>query len=124
MNLQHWIDQHPAVFVAIFPIYFLFLWLLVGATISYVGGWFSLSKFYRTRVPFSGVKWGMQSGRMRWLGELQQRVNDGSQSAGFLFGQRVPFSVHAPSTPCSVERDQGAKEQGLGVRVHNPHDGT
>jgi len=23
MNLQHWIDQHPSVFAAIFPIYFL-----------------------------------------------------------------------------------------------------
>ena len=25
MNLQHWIDQHPSVFAAIFPIYFLLL---------------------------------------------------------------------------------------------------
>jgi hypothetical protein len=45
-------------------------------------------------------------------GELQQRVDDGSQSAGFVFSQHVPLSVHALSTPCSVERDQGAKEQG------------
>jgi hypothetical protein len=68
MNLQHWIDQHPAVFAAIFPIYFLCLWLLVGATISFIGGWFSLAKVYRTLAPFNGAKWGMQSGRMRWLG--------------------------------------------------------
>ena len=50
MNLQHWIDQHPSVFAAIFPIYFLCLWLLVGAIISIIGGWFSLAKVYRTRV--------------------------------------------------------------------------
>jgi hypothetical protein len=62
MNLQHWIDQHPAVFAAVFPIYLLCLWLLVGAIISVVGGWFSLAL-----APFNGAKWGMQSGRMRWL---------------------------------------------------------
>jgi hypothetical protein len=65
MNFQHWINQHPSVFVAIFPIYFLCLWCLVGAIVSFVGGWFSLAKLYRTRVPFSGAKWRMQSGRMR-----------------------------------------------------------
>ena len=47
MNLQHWIDQHPSVFAAIFPIYFLSLWCLVGAIISFVGGWFSLAKVYQ-----------------------------------------------------------------------------
>jgi hypothetical protein len=67
MNLQHWIDQHPAVFAAIFPIYFLCLWVLVGATISVVGGWFSLAKVYRMRVPFNGTTWRMQRGQMRWL---------------------------------------------------------
>src|ERR1019366_7618487 len=67
MNLQRLIDQHPAVFAAIFPIYFLCLWLLVGAIISFIGGWFSLAKVYRTRVPFNGAKWRGQSGQMRWL---------------------------------------------------------
>jgi len=42
LNLQHWADQHPTAFAAIFPIYFLSLWLLIGAIISFIGGWFSL----------------------------------------------------------------------------------
>jgi hypothetical protein len=46
-------------------------------------------------------------------GELQQRADDWSQSAGFVFGQHVPLSIHAPSTACSMERDQGAEEQEL-----------
>jgi hypothetical protein len=124
MNLQRLIDQHPSVFVAIFPIYFLTLWLLVGATISIIGGWFSLAKVYRTWVPFNGTKWRMQSGQMRWLANLQQRADDWSQSQGFVFGQHVPFSVHAPSAASSMERDQGAKEEGLGVRVRDLHDGA
>ena len=57
-------------------------------------------------------------------GELQQRADAWSQSAGFVFGQHVPFSVHAPSAACSMERDQGAKEEGLGVRVRAIHNGT
>jgi len=50
--------------------------------------------------------------------ELQQRADAWSQSAGFVFGQHVPFSLHAPSSACPMERDQGEKEEGLGVRVH------
>jgi hypothetical protein len=124
MNLQRLIDQYPSVFVVIFPSYFLFLWLLVGTIISYVGGRFSLSKVYRTRVPFDGAKWGSQSGRMRWLANYNKVLTMGAQSAGFVFGQHVPLSVHAPSTARSMDRDQGAKEQRLGFRVRDLHDGT
>jgi hypothetical protein len=40
--MQRLVDQHPSLFVAIFPVFLIALWLLVGAPISYVGGWFSL----------------------------------------------------------------------------------
>jgi hypothetical protein len=113
----------PSVFAVIFPIYFLFLWLLVGATISVIGGWFSLAKVYRTRVPFNGAKWRMQSGQMRWLTNYNRVLTLGTSQEG-LFSQHVPFSVHAPSAACSMERDQGAKEEGLGVRVRDIHDGA
>jgi len=46
------------------------------------------------------------------------------QSAGFVFGHHVSFSLHASSTTCSVERDQGSKEQGQGVRVRHLHHGA
>jgi hypothetical protein len=61
-NVQRFIDHHPALFAAIFPIYFLCLWFLIGAITSFTSGWFSLAKVYRTRVPFSGAKWSGQSG--------------------------------------------------------------
>jgi len=57
-------------------------------------------------------------------GKLQQRADAWSQSRGFVFGQHVPFSLHAPSGACSLERNQGAKEEGLGVRVRDLHDGA
>ena len=89
----------------------------MGTIISYVGGRFSLSKVYRTRVPFDGAKWIGQSGRMRWLANYNKVLTMGAQSAGFVFSQHVPLSVHAPPTARSMDRDQGAKEQRLGFRV-------
>jgi len=56
--------------------------------------------------------------------ELQQRANAWSQPGGFVFGQHVPLSIYAPSAACSVERDQGAQEEGLGARIRDLRDGT
>jgi hypothetical protein len=97
MNFQHWINQHPSVFVAIFPIYFLCLWCLVGAIVSFVGGWFSLAKLYRTRVPFSGAKWRMQSGRMRGLANYNNVLTLGVSSEGLYLATMLFFRfMHPP----------------------------
>jgi len=48
--MQRFIDQHPSLFAAIFPVYFVALWLLVGAIVSLVGGWFSLSNSIERKV--------------------------------------------------------------------------
>jgi small-conductance mechanosensitive channel len=82
---------------AIFPIYFLCLWLLVGATISFVGGWFSLAKVYRTRVPFDGAKWGMQSGQMRWLANYNSVLTLGVSQQGLYLSSMFLFRfMHPP----------------------------
>ena len=94
MNLQRLIDQHPSVFAAIFPIYFLCLWFLVGAIISFIGGWFSLAKVYRTRLPFNGAKWRMQSGRMRWLANYNNVLTLGvTLKTVSLIGGAVKFTT-------------------------------
>jgi len=97
MNLHYWINQHPAAFAAIFPIYFLCLWFLVGATISVVGGWFSLAKLYRTRVPFNGAKWRMQSGQMRWRVNYNNALTIGASPEGLYLGSLFLFRfMHPP----------------------------
>jgi hypothetical protein len=97
MNLQRFIDQHPSVFAAIFPIYFLSLWLLVGATISIIGGWFSLAKLYRTRVPFNGAKWRMQSGQMRWRVNYNNVLTIGARPEGLYLASMFLFRfMHPP----------------------------
>ena len=103
MNLQHWIDQHPSVFAAIFPIYFLSLWCLVGAIISFIGGWFSLAKVYRTRVPFDGTKWRMHSGQTRRLANYHNVLTIGASPQGLYLASMFLFRVHAPTTARSME---------------------
>ena len=97
MNLQRLIDQPPFAFVAIFPIYFLCLWLLVGATISVIGGWFSLAKVYRTQVAFDGTKWRMQSGQMRWLANYNNVLTLGVGKQGLYLASMFLFRfMHPP----------------------------
>jgi hypothetical protein len=97
MNLQRLIDQHPSVLAVIFPIYFLSLWLLVSATISFVGGWFSLAKVYRTQVKFNGAKWGMQSGQMRWLANYNSVLTIGVGPQGLYLASMFLFRfMHPP----------------------------
>jgi hypothetical protein len=85
-------------------------WRLVfaGETLSHAGA-VQRSEMENAERPDAGA------------GELQQRADTGSQFRGFVFSHNVIFSVHASSIAHSVERDQGAEEQGLGVRVHNFH---
>jgi hypothetical protein len=97
MDLQHWIDQHPSAFAAILPIYFLCLWFLVGAIISFIGGWFSLAKVYRTRVPFDGAKWRMQSGQMRRLTNYNNVLTLGVSPEGLYLASMFLFRfMHPP----------------------------
>jgi small-conductance mechanosensitive channel len=84
-------------FAEIFPIYFFFLWLLVGATISFVGGWFSLAKVYRTREAFNGAKWSMQSGQMRWLANYNNVLTIGVSQQGLYLASMFLFRfMHPP----------------------------
>ena len=97
MNLQHCVDQHPTAFAAIFPIYILSLWLLIGAIISFIGGWFSLAKVCRTRLPFDGAKWRMQSGQMRWLTNYNNMLTLGVSPEGLCLASMFLFRfMHPP----------------------------
>ena len=65
--MQNWLDQHPTAIWVILPAYFVALWFLVAAIISYTGGWSTLAKRFRLKQPFVGTRWAGQSGQMRWI---------------------------------------------------------
>lgn len=94
MTLQHWIDQHPSLLGLAYVLCF---WLLIGAIISFVGGWFSLAKVYRTQVPFNGAKWRMQSGKMRWLMNYNNVLTIGASPQGLYLASMFLFRfLHPP----------------------------
>jgi hypothetical protein len=96
-QFQRFIDQHPSVFAAIFPIYFLALWLLVGMVISFVGGWHSLAKLYRSQAPFNGTKRTMQSGQMRYLTNYNRVLTLGANQQGLFLSSVFLFRfMHPP----------------------------
>src|SRR5579863_9342449 len=112
MNLQRFINQHPSWFAVIFPAYFVLLWISVAAIISFVGGWFALSRVYRTRLPFQGTKWTMQSGQMRWRVNYNRALTFGASPQGFYMASMFLFRfMHPPLlVPWSeirVQRTQG-----------------
>ena len=96
-NVQRFIDQHPSLFAAVFPVYFVALWLVIGAIISSLGGWLSLSKLYRMQIEFGGAKWGRQSGRMRWLTNYNNVLTLGASRDGLYLAMNFLFRfMHPP----------------------------
>ena len=97
MNLQQLIHQHPSVLAAMSPLYLLCLWMLVSAIVSLIGGWFSLARVYRTRVPFNGAKWRMQSGQMRYIVGYNNALTIGASPQGLYLASVFLFRfMHPP----------------------------
>ncbi len=87
--------QHYFFFV--FPIFFVCLWLFICAMISYAGGWSSLAQVFRAQFPFTGTKWRLQSGRMRWAIGYNNCLDIGADPLG-LYLAVFPFVrfMHPP----------------------------
>jgi hypothetical protein len=112
MNLQHFIDQHPSAFAAMSPLFLLPLWMLVSTIVSFIGGWASLAKVYRTRVPFNGAKWRMQSGQMRYMVGYNNVLTIGVSQQGLYLASMFLFRfMHPPLlvpwSEIKVRRKQG-----------------
>jgi hypothetical protein len=124
LNLQHWIGQHPTAFAAIFPIYCLSLWLLIGAIISFIGGWFSLAKVYRTRLPLDGAKCRMQSGQMRRLTNYNNVLTLGVSPEGRYLAIIFLFRFMHPPLLVPWSEIRVRRKEGLGVRIRDLRDGA
>jgi len=83
-NVQRFIDQHPLLFVALFPVSLVARWLLVGAI--RIDGWFSLSKLYQRRVAFKSAIWTIESGPMRWLTNYSNVLTIGASEESLCLG--------------------------------------
>lgn len=82
MDLQSFINRHAHWFLAIFPFYFLSLWLLGSTIISCTGGWHTLAATFRTHNPFVGKQWKGQSAHMQWVTGYHRCLTFGSSREG------------------------------------------
>jgi hypothetical protein len=95
--VQRFIDQHPSLFVAFFSGYGIALWLLLGVSISFIGGWFYLAKQYRRRVPCKGTIGTMLSGQMQGLTDHRHALTMGASEESLYLGWASLFRfMHPP----------------------------
>lgn len=94
--MQYWLDQHPTALWVIFPVYFLTLWLLVSAIISYIGGWTTLAKRFRLKQPFAGTRWTGQGGQMRWIASYRNCLTLGVSPEGLYLATMFLFRFRHP----------------------------
>jgi hypothetical protein len=79
------------------PVFGLLLWFPVAAIVSWVGGWSALARTYRAQAPFVGVKWTMQSARMRWEMNYNNVLTLGVNAEGLYLATMVLFRFCHPS---------------------------
>ena len=112
MNTQEFIYSHPKLVALVFSTGFVCMWCLVVAIVSFVGGWFQLSRTFSLNRPFDGVSDGLQSGQMRWFAKYRSCLRLGANAEGlylavfFLFRFMHP-PLFVPWTEIKVHRQKG-----------------
>jgi hypothetical protein len=97
MSAQEFVNSHPGLSAAIFSAYAVGLWCLVVAIVSFVGGWFRLSRKFRLVGSFDGVSEGLQSGQMRWLTHYGSCLRLGTNRDGLYLAVLFLFRfMHPP----------------------------
>jgi hypothetical protein len=77
------INAHPIPFAIAFLIC---LWVVIFTMISQLGGWASLAGRYRESDTYSGPRWKMQSGQMRWFTNYNNCLTLGANATGLYLG--------------------------------------
>jgi hypothetical protein len=94
--MQPWILRHPLAFVVADFLLISLIWLLGSFVVSYIGGWFSLARKFRSRAPFTGSKWGGESGMMRGFGHYRNCLVIGASPTGLYLAVFFLFRVAHP----------------------------
>lgn len=88
------IHAYPGLFAILF---FICVWVIVLTLISHIGGWASLAGRYLEHETFSGARWYLQSGEMRWLVGYHNCLTIGANPSGLYLSILLPFRIaHSP----------------------------
>jgi hypothetical protein len=85
------------IFIAIFPLLFVGIWLLVMFVLSRASGWSSLANSYPSNEPFSGTVEHWQSAQMRATSHYNGCLNFGANAHGLYLVPMLLFRSFHPA---------------------------
>jgi hypothetical protein len=84
-----------AIFLCIFPLFFIIMWGFVLSILANVGGWSRLAQHYQAQTSFEGKKWHFRSGRMG-LVNYKSCLTIGSNNYGLYVAALPLFRIGHP----------------------------
>ena len=90
-------NGHPDPLNLLQPILgFVFIWIVISALISYLGGWWSLSQYYQSRPHNIRKKWLFQTAAMRFMTGYGNCLNVAVTDRGLLLSVLFIFRFGHP----------------------------
>jgi hypothetical protein len=71
-------------------------WAIILTVISHAGGWASLAEQYRCREIFTGPRWSLPQGSMRWLVGYNHCLTVGADLRGLYLSIIFPLCISHP----------------------------
>src|SRR5262245_3061242 len=93
--MQGFSNNHPALFVPFFIIFFISLWCFVCFLLGVVSGWVTLAAQFRCTSEFKGPSWSGRSGYMRWV-NFNRILTVGADSSGLFLRMMFLFRIGQP----------------------------
>jgi hypothetical protein len=102
----------------VITLYVVFVWVAVNFLISWIGGWFELSRTYRATQEFNGQIWRFQDVYLRLLTRYHGAVSVGASQEGLYLS--VIFLVRPGHPPLFIPWQDISVKPGkvLWVRVY------
>jgi hypothetical protein len=110
--MQHFSERLVSQPLLFLP-FFVFIWVLASYVIALIGGWRALAgRDAAGAAEFTGEKWSMQSGRMRWTTRYNGALTVGANAEGLYLGVLFMFRVghpplYVPWTAVSLRENRG-----------------
>ena len=91
--MQAWVDSHPVLFVLAD---FLSVYVVVSFVVSRWSGWATLAPRFPVTNEFTGSRWRLQSGQMRWLCGYHNCLTVGASPEGLYLSTITFFRLFHP----------------------------
>jgi hypothetical protein len=96
----------------VFPILFVGMWIFVSKLLSYMGGWNSLSEYYKSEEQFSGKKWYFQSLKVGWV-NYNSCITLGVSETSIFLSVLPLFRIGHPTLSIPLQEFHGSEHRGL-----------